>query len=366
MVWVYDRTTGRRFQVPESVAASMVRQDRYKYTTGNNAQVAQQAANAGRTEQEVQEIAEAWTIPKNTPGFSFERPPTVPGMVTHYGVFPGIGIPGVAYATGASTDRAPWDADDLTPEEQRQIESIIGTIKSQAQDPDGGQWYSIDPQTGQIVHARMGMMNIEQGYKDMSDKVIGAVQNWYRDYLPGFDDPEAGGVELPDPFGGYGGGGGGYAGPVYVKPDRRVVEDSVKAMLIATTGEADAERVDKLVDVWYTGHKASWDVRQSGGEDVDPNAAVLEQIRGYDDYKRIHSNRSDQEDEMTWISSRRQRIGQLGMTGQDADERAIALAQVGTNVNDIDVSKAQTGLGNVDTGLRGKLKNAATMVARSL
>ena len=368
MVWVYDRTTGRRFQVPQSVAASMVRQDRYKYTTGNNADVSKQAMNSGRSEEEVQDIADAWTFPENTPGFGVNaRPNTIPGAVTPYGVFPGIGIPNVAAATGEDPRaRAPWDASDLTPEEQRQVESMIKTIMSQSADPDSGQWYSWGPD-GQVVHSRTGMMAIEQGMKDYSDKVVGAVQNWYRDYLPPIEDLEGGDLAdgWPDPFGGYGSGSG-YAGPVYVRPDERVVEDTVKAMLVKTVGQADEERVERLKDVWYAGHKTAWDIRQTGGQDVDPNAAVLEQIRGSEDYKRIHKGRAEQEDEFTYISSRRGRLEQLGLSGADADERAIALAQTGTNVNDIDIGKAQTGMGNLDTGLRGKMKNAATLIARSL
>lgn len=166
--------------------------------------------------------------------------------------------------------------------------------------------------------------------------------------------------------GGGGGGSSGRQGPVYVSPDRKVVEDTVKAMLTSLTGDEPEEKIQEYADVFLAAHKNSWQIAQTGGELQDPNQAVLEKIRQQEDYIRIHTNRSETDSETRWISDRVGRLNQLGMDSVDADERGVWLAQAGTNLNDIDTGKAQISKGKDDIQLMGKIQKAASLVAGQL
>ena len=210
------------------------------------------------------------------------------------------------------------------------------------------------------------LMNMEQDArgKEWSDDLINAIQDAM---LAG----PSGNADLADLFdgpggGGGGGGGGGRVGPVYVSPDRGVVEDTVRAMLTGLTGDEPDDLVQKYADMYLAAHKNSWGIQQVGGEMEDPNQTVLEAIRGQEDYKRIHASRAPLESETRWISDRMQRLTQLGMESEDADERAVWLAQTGTNLNDIEIGAAQLGKGRPDISLFNKIEKAATLVAEQL
>ncbi|KKK63211.1 hypothetical protein LCGC14_2996550, partial [marine sediment metagenome] len=215
-----------------------------------------------------------------------------------------------------------------------------------------------------ITPLRMSNTNLEQGTqaKGFSDQQIG----WLAEKLnsgpeqlvaPGEDEL------LWGQPGGPGGGGGGAGGPKYVGPMREVIEDTVKSMLTALTGDEAENLVQKYSDMYGKAHRQQWDVARKGGTDVDPNQVVLEAIRGQEDYQRIHTLRSESESETRWISDRVARLTQLGVTSQDADDRAVWLAQTGTNLNDIDTGAAQMVRGRKDITLFDKIGKAAELVA---
>ena len=218
-----------------------------------------------------------------------------------------------------------------------------------------------------ITPLRMSNSNLELGTqaKGFSDQQIG----WLAEKLN--SGPEqlvapGEGELLWDQPGGPGGGGRGGGGPTYVSPMREVIEDTVKSMLNTLTGDEAEELVQKYSDMYSTAHRQAWDIARSGGETVDPNQVVLEAIREQDDYKRIHALRPESAAESRWIPDQVARLRQLGMGAEDADERAVWLAQTGTNLNDIDIGAAQMVRGRKDISLFDKIGKAAELVAGQL
>ena len=142
----------------------------------------------------------------------------------------------------------------------------------------------------------------------------------------------------------------------------------MKAALVAMVGEANPQRVQELADGFEDAHRAQYDVRYkgAGATDVDPNQALLDSIRAQEDYGRIHTLRGEGDDEMRWIGDRRARLSQLGTTSEDADERAIALAQAGTAVADIETGAFQNSKGRQDITMMNQIAAAAQQVAGSL
>jgi hypothetical protein len=119
---------------------------------------------------------------------------------------------------------------------------------------------------------------------------------------------------------GFGGG-----GPSYQAPDRNLVRDNVKAMLVALTGSTNSGRVEMLTDIYMSEHR-----NQFGGAAVDPGQAVKDKIRTFDDYKRIHALRPEFVDEMDWLAYQNQGLMQGGMRNSAVERRAITQAMVGT------------------------------------
>lgn len=227
-------------------------------------------------------------------------------------------------------------------------------------DEDGLTW-SIPTPTA------MSNWNIENdgekwGWKDA---MIGEIQ---RRLASGPDNFQSEPTNFDELFGqdSRGGGGGGGGGPKYVGPMREVVEDTVKAMLTALTGSEDDALIQKYSDQYEKASKQRWDIARSGGTDIDPNQVILENIREQEDYKRIHKLRAEGDSETRWIGDRQARLTQLGVTSQDADDRAIWLAQSGTTLADIDTGALQFSKGRKDITLMGKIADAATMVAGQL
>ena len=122
----------------------------------------------------------------------------------------------------------------------------------------------------------------------------------------------------------FGDSGGGY-GPRYTAPDRELVKDSVRGLLIALVGHADPGRIDSLTDLYLRD-----DYRAFRGASVDPSQSVRAMIRGYDDYKRVHQLRPEQVDEMDWIPTQASQLMQAGVRSGEIDQRAVIQAQVGT------------------------------------
>jgi len=229
-------------------------------------------------------------------------------------------------------------------------------------------WWGVDTEAGMIYATKIGEGNIENSFDYDNapkgvryDKIIGALQSWYKNDAINelaIDD------NLLD-LGGGGGGGGGM-GPVYVAPDRRVVEDQAKALQVSLNGNPTAARTKAMADRYMADHRRSWEIGQSGGEIIDPNQSMLEMARNYEDTKRIHRLRGNQEDEMTWISQRNQALLQQGLESQDASDRAVVLAQLGTSLANVDAGSYLLTKGQTSTGMDRRIANAATQVARAL
>jgi len=264
------------------------------------------------------------------------------------------------YVQPTENDNVRFTMRDLTPAEQEQFIAVAKDMRSNL-----GRWF-VDDGSGTFVPNRSAEVTLEQmqgqggGLYDMSDALMGAVSAWMNNGIPGNSYTTS---NIPDLSGL---GGGGSVGPQYVSPDRRTVEDTVKAQLFALTGETSPERVSELTDAWLQAHKQSWEVRKAGGQDIDPNATTLDMIRSQGDYKEAHKLRSEGEDEMTWISNRRQQLNRLGVSGEDADQRAITMAQLGTDVQDISTGAFQAGKGKQDIGMLRSMELAAQQIAGML
>jgi hypothetical protein len=120
--------------------------------------------------------------------------------------------------------------------------------------------------------------------------------------------------------------GGGVARAQYVPPDRRLVEDAAKAMLVALAGRSDMGRVNMLTDLYLSEDRRAFGRRDV--EQIDPMEAVKEKIRSFEDYKAIHGLRPETEDEFTWVSQRRGALLRAGVTPTEAQELAIEQATV--------------------------------------
>ncbi len=246
-------------------------------------------------------------------------------------------------------------------------------------------WWATEPETnadGSIAYdengdqifrfykAKMGEWNIENDseMKGFTDTQMEYISNEYTNMAydphqeratgayPGSDRPPVG----------PGGGSGGRGGPKYVGPMREVTEDIVKAMLTALTGTEDESLVQEYADLYEKSHRQQYDVSMTGGTDVDPMQVILGRVRGQADYKKIHALRSESESETRWISDRAAKLTSLGMSSKDADDRAMWLAQTGTNIADIGIDQAMVSKGQSSIGMLNKISKAAAQVARRI
>ncbi len=189
-----------------------------------------------------------------------------------------------------------------------------------------------------------------------------AVEDPYAELYEGIYDYLSG----PDgPGGGRGGRTSGRAAAVYSGPDSGLVEDFVRGKLVNLVGFADSDRVKLLTDTYFSADRKAF-----GGESIDPKQSVLEQIRGFDDYQRIHELRTDLEDEDTWITGQHSALLAAGMTGEQAQELAVDFAQAGVaSVRAGELSEARR-IGTTPTqalpGFFSKVRGALGVAARSV
>ena len=141
-----------------------------------------------------------------------------------------------------------------------------------------------------------------------------------------------------DPFasigsggGGGGGGGGGFLEPEYVAPDRRVIEDLVKGMMVSLVGTVTGD-LDRITDIYMDVNKGNFD---DPTKFLDPSQSVVEAIRGTRDYEVIHQNRPESQDERTWISNRRFAAEQGGLTVSLLEDFAITQATTAGDIADV-------------------------------
>jgi hypothetical protein len=143
---------------------------------------------------------------------------------------------------------------------------------------------------------------------------------------------------LSNMYWGIGGGGGsgrrgsGAQGPVYVKPDERLVREAVKGTLAALAGKIDPQFLDDLTATYMSESKRGFDLRES--EQIDPMETVKAKIRDTSEYKAIHTLRPESVDEMDWISSRTGALKRAGVTDAMAEDLGIAQATVGASEQD--------------------------------
>ena len=144
--------------------------------------------------------------------------------------------------------------------------------------------------------------------------------------------------------GGGGGGGGraGAVGPVYRAPDRRVIEDQIKGMLVSLLGTVDESLVQEFTNLHMKEDKRNWD---SPTETIDPSMSVLEAVRNTSQYKSIHKLRPDSVDERQWISDRRSAALRGGLNTADLEQFAIGSAASGSNLGDVPFSAAVSQFG---------------------
>ena len=300
-------------------------------------------------------------------------------------VTPGVTSESIHRGTSAVSPQAPLQRDVeeepaeeeplLTVAEQSQVNAFWNDMNEYA---DGARWWNVQygdtpDESGRYpraqVRTRMGTMNLENSVEALgwTDAMIASITQKYAEsdtYLP---DGQVAQTELfGDQPGGSGSRGSGSSGPTYVSPMREVIEDTVKSMMTALTGDENESLVQQYSDMYGAAHRDQYDVRMAGGEDVDPNQVVLEAIRSSEPYQRIHQMRPDSQSETKWISDRVGRLTQLGMQAGDADERAVWLAQTGTNLNDIDTGAAQNAKGIKDITLFNKIGKAASQVVGQL
>jgi hypothetical protein len=97
------------------------------------------------------------------------------------------------------------------------------------------------------------------------------------------------------------GGGRGSAGAVYERPDERLVRDAIKGVMSDLVGRPQNAKIDGYVDQFMTAHKANFNNK---GQQIDPMAGIVEDIRNSGEYKTIHAGRDEGVDEASWVSSR--------------------------------------------------------------
>ena len=312
----------------------------------------------------------------------------IPNMDVYVPSGPGLFTAPPAYWPGMPANRTSTNVDEtggfvhgydwqLSSAEQLQADNYMKKILANPE-----QWWQLDTETPGIGFAdgqeysytqiplRMSQWNLENNLEELgfSDRVIREVS---RQFDAQTVNPNDGTLSVNPDFDtslGGGGGGGGASGPKYIAPMRTVVEDTVKTALRTLVGEADPRRVQELANQYEDSHRAQYDVRygNAGDRDIDPNQVLLDTIRSQDDYKRVHALRGEADDEMAWIGERRSRLSQLGLNSGDADERAIALAQSGTALPDIETGAFQNSKGRKDITMMNTIQAAAQQVAGSL
>ncbi len=175
-------------------------------------------------------------------------------------------------------------------------------------------------------------------------------------------------LDLMGLSGGGGGGGrssGGGTARQYVGPDQGLVEDYVKGRLVNLVGRADDGRVAMLTDLFLSENRKQFD-----GAEVDPKQSITEKIRSFEDYGRIHKNRTDANDEDTWISGQMSALMDAGVNAKEAEGLAINFAQAGVSQKRAgelsEFRRVGQGSNQAVPGFFNKMKYAMTVASRSV
>ena len=163
-------------------------------------------------------------------------------------------------------------------------------------------------------------------------------------------------------FGDLGGGGGGFAGPVYREPDRRVVEDFVKGSLVSLVGSIPQQYVDKFTDLFMKDHRRNFD---SLDKEIDAQQSVVAAIRKTEEYKVIHNLRPKGVDERSWVADRKTEATRGGLGTGEVENFAITQATVGADIGDVAEAAAFAqlqGSGQAPAFLQGTFRNAVQSI----
>jgi len=116
------------------------------------------------------------------------------------------------------------------------------------------------------------------------------------------------------------------AAATYQAPDRATIYDQVKAKLISLIGVADPARINILTDLYMR-----TDQERFNGGARDPGQVVIDAIRLYPEYQRVHALRPDFIDEADWLSYQFQGLMNAGMRNSAIERRAITQATAGVS-----------------------------------
>lgn len=159
------------------------------------------------------------------------------------------------------------------------------------------------------------------------------------------------------------GGGGGFTGPVYEAPDRRVVEDYVRGVSVSLLGGIpDEGYIQQFTDLYMKDHRRNFDTPD---REIDPAQSVIEAFRQTKEYQTIHRLRPDSEDERSWVAARRAAAQQGGLQQDLQEDFAIQQATIGGDLEDTrraaSFQQLQT-TGKAPTLLEGQFREVAKSI----
>ena len=172
----------------------------------------------------------------------------------------------------------------------------------------------------------------------------------YTDYQQGFD------LDIGGAFTGLGGSGagvpppytpnffGGSVAPVYRAPDERVITEQIENYLKNVIGEHEDVRVRGLLRRYMSDDRRNFDSKKQA---IDPWATVKEIVRKDSDYKALHHNRPEDQDESTWVATSVANARAQGVRAADQVDRAQAGAKVGDVTSSQKSFQVQSGQQNV-------------------
>lgn len=255
---------------------------------------------------------------------------------------------------GRSTNRAPWVSKTVVLNGNKisaplNRESALGPGPTSAgPTPDeisldkakdrALSWLNTLPDSQISMNDRTSFANQIQNWKGSSSRLSLWVERVLKSNLPFTNVVEEQGM-IDD--GGYwdgfdfgdGGGGGGFTGPEYRAPDRRVIEDMTKGLMTSLVGgPLEDARVEAAVNLYMTDHRRNFD---SVGNEISPEQSLLEYIREQPEYQEIHELRPEGEDERSWVAQRRAAGERGGLSTGELDDFAVDQAIVGGDLEDV-------------------------------
>jgi hypothetical protein len=212
-----------------------------------------------------------------------------------------------------------------------------------------------------------GIVNLsrnEFGKEGFTDAINGILVSSGGEAGEGTLDPRL--QAVLDAIAGGSSGGGGRAGPTFVKPDKRLVEEAIKARLVALVGSSNPAQLNSLVDVFMSEARRNFD---NPKQQIDPMASVDAAIEKTGEFKAIHKLRPESMDKFEWVSDRRGAMIRAGVAPTLAEDLAIKQATVGATVQDAtragEVNQFQTN-SKVLPGFFQSIQNSARSALRLL